>query len=55
MGGDTGKGGRGIDRGWRIRPHSRPEVMPSASLGHAWIREEMKMVERFSYLGKGMK
>ena len=29
--------------------------MPSASLGHAWIREEMEKVERFSSSEKGMK
>ena len=32
-----------------------PEAMPSASLGHAWIKEGMEKVERFSSSGKGMK
>ena len=51
----TGKGG-GIDRGWKRRPHLNHETMPSsASLGHAWVREGMEKVERFSSSGKGMK
>ena len=29
--------------------------MPSTSIGHAWIREGMEKVERFSSSGKGMK
>ena len=30
-------------------------MKPSASLGHAWIREVMDRVERFSSSGKEMK
>ena len=29
--------------------------MPSVGLGHAWIREEMERVERFSSSGKEIK
>ena len=59
-GGSTGRGGctdRGdvTDKGRRRRLHPRPEAMPSASIGHAWIREEIERVERFSSSGKGMK
>ena len=53
-GGDTGRGGC-TDRGRRRRPHPWPETKPSAGLGHAWIREEIEMVERFFSSGKGMK
>ena len=54
-GGDTNRGGTDIGKGRRRRSHPRPEAMPSTSLGHAWIREEMERVERFSSSGKGMK
>ena len=33
----------------------RPVTVPSVGLSHAWIREEMERVERFSLLGKEMK
>ena len=52
-GSDTGRGNSDISKGQRRRPCPRPKAKPSASLGHAWISEEMERVERFSALGKG--
>ena len=49
----TSRGGDDIGRGQRRRPHPGPEAKSSTSLGHAWIREEMERVERFSTSGKG--
>ena len=49
----TGRRGDSIGRGQRRRPHPGPEAKSSTSLGHAWVREEMERVERFSALGKG--
>ena len=50
----TGRGGGGIGKGRRRRPYLGPKAKPSTSLGHAWIREEMERVERFSVSGKGI-
>ena len=49
----TGRGSSDISKGRRRRPYPGPKAKPSASLGHAWISEEMERVERFSALGKG--
>ena len=48
----TGSGGDGIGWGQRRRLHPGPEAKSSTSLGHAWIREQMERVERFSASGK---
>ena len=57
-GGDTGKGGHDISKGQRRRPHSRPEAVPTACLGHARMFEEgreWRGWEDFFSLGKEMK